>query len=107
MLIIQFFLILFFLFALSRVILRFRKEELTIKELFFWVFFWVLAGFVAIWPDSTFIISNFVGISRGADLVVYISLAVLFFLVFKISVRLEKINKNITKIIREKTLKDE
>lgn len=105
MLLIQIFLILFFLFALSRVVLRFKKGDLTIRGMFFWFVFWVLAGLVVIWPNSTFIVSRFVGITRGADLVIYVSLALLFFLIFKISIRQERMNKEITKIVRKETLK--
>lgn len=101
---IQILLILFFLFALSRVVLRFKNNDLQTGGFVFWFVFWLLAGIIVLWPDSTFIIAKFVGITRGADLIVYLALALLFFLIFKISVKQEKINKQITKIVRSHAL---
>jgi len=104
MLLIQILLVLFFFFAIIRVVSRFRDRELSRGGLVFWLVFWLLAGVVAVWPDTTFIVARFVGITRGADLVVYSSLALLFFMVFKIMVRIERINKNITKLTRKQAL---
>jgi len=106
MLLIQILLILFFLFALSRVVLRYKKQELTIGSFVFWMLFWVLAGIVVVVPNSSAYLAEIVGIGRGADLVVYTTIALLFFMVFKLSVKIEKINKDITKIVREESLKE-
>ena len=107
MLLIQILLVLFFIFAIIRVVSRFRGGELTRGGLFFWLVFWMLAGVVALWPDTTFIVARFVGIARGADLVMYSSLVLLFFMVFKIMVRLEQDKKEITKMTRKRALEDD
>lgn len=99
-------LLLFVLFALSRIFSRLYKEEITKKEFFIWLIFWLLVGGAVIWPKTTDIIAGFVGVSRGADLLVYISILVIFFIVFKIIVKLEKIDREITKIIRELSLRE-
>jgi len=106
MLLIQVILVLFFIFAAIRVIGRFFAGDLKVSGLIFWLVFWLGAGVIVVWPDSTFYFSKMVGITRGADLIVYLGLALLFFLVFKIMVKLERIEKNITKIVRDKTLND-
>ena len=62
-----------------------------------------MAGAVLV-PQQTDVIAQLVGVSRGADLLVYLSILVLFFLAFKILVRLEKIEKDITKIVRHVAL---
>lgn len=106
MLAIQIILLVFFLFAWSRVFKKYRSSEIKLKELIIWSVFWLIAGVVVLVPNSTNTIAGFVGIGRGADLVVYISLALLFYILFRIFYRLEKIEKNITKITRELALKD-
>jgi len=106
MLLIQIFLIIFFLFALSRVILRYKKGELNIDSLIFWILFWLLASAVALIPNFSAYIAKIFGVGRGADLVVYISLSVLFFMIFKLNVKLEKMSKDITKIVQDKALDD-
>jgi len=104
MLLIQILLIIFFLFALWKVILRYKAGDLTSGGLVFWFLFWVLAGVVVMIPNSSAYFAKIVGIGRGADLVVYLSLVVLFFMVFKLNVKMEKINKDITKIVRTEAL---
>ena len=75
-----------------------EKNKIKLKELIIWSVFWLIAGVVVIVPNSTNTIAGVVGIGRGADLVVYISLALLFYILFRIFYRLEKIEKNITKL---------
>lgn len=106
MLVIQIILIFFFLFAIIKVITRQRAKELTVGGTVWWILFWLVAGVVVILPDTSSYFAKFVGIGRGADLVIYVSLATLFFLVFKLMVRIEHLNKDITKLTREETLKD-
>ena len=101
---IQIFLILFFLFALAKVYGRYRSGELGRGGLIFWVVFWILAAVIVLLPDTTFYFARLAGVSRGADLVVYLALALLFFMAFRLSVRLEKISRDITKLTRTRAL---
>ena len=97
------FLIIIF-FILSRVVLRFKNKEITLKELIGWILFWLMVAVAVIWPKNTDVLAKIVGVSRGADLLVYLSIVVIFFIIFKIIVKLEKIDKDITKIVREVAL---
>ncbi len=106
MFLIQILLILFFLFAALKVIGRFRAGDLSWRGMLAWVLFWILAGIVVLLPNSTFYFAHLVGIGRGADLVVYLALAGLFFMIFRLMVKLEKINKDITKLTRKIALDD-
>lgn len=102
---IQILLSLFILFALIKVFGRFRAKEISFWPLVFWKIFW-LAVVVVVWqPNLSTEIANRLGVGRGADLIMYVSVAVLFYLFFRISVRLEGLERNITKIVREIALK--
>ena len=105
--IIKIFLLIFILFVLSRIFFRFRAGDITSRELTIWVIFWLLVALAVAVPQQTDTIAQFLGVSRGADLLVYLSILVLFFIVFKIIVKLEKIDKNITKIVRSTALDKE
>jgi hypothetical protein len=105
--IIQIVLIIFFLFAFSRVIMRWRSQELSFGALFLWSVFWIVAGIVVVTPNITFYFAHLVGIGRGADLVVYGSLAVLFFIVFRLMVTVERQKREITKLTRRIALGDQ
>ena len=98
--IIKIIIVLFAVFVLYRTFLRFQKRDITGRELVIWTFFWLLVIVATLAPQQTDIISQAVGVERGADLLVYLSVIVLFFIVFKIVVKLEKIDKNITEIVR-------
>lgn len=104
MILIQYLLLLFFLVAIALLLIRFQKKEIRLANMIFWLLFWLIAIAIVIFPDSTFYFSKIVGIGRGADLVVYLSLAVLFYLVFRVFLRIEKMEMNLTKVVRKKAL---
>ena len=99
--------IVFVAFVLWRTILRFKKGDITSRELAIWVVFWLLGVAASLVPKQTDVIAQWLGVERGADLLVYLSIIVLFFVVFKIIVKLEKIDKNITKVVRNTALKNQ
>jgi hypothetical protein len=106
MFLIQILLLLFFLFALLKVVGRFRAGDLSSVGMAGWIVFWVLATTVVLLPDSTSYLAKVVGINRGADLVVYVALVAIFFLVFKLMVKIEILNRDITKLTRKIALDD-
>jgi hypothetical protein len=75
-----------------------------------WHWLWsigVVGGLVVIWyPDTASFIANVVGIGRGADLVVYLGIVLLFVLVFQLHVSHVRLERQLTKIVREEALKD-
>jgi hypothetical protein len=90
----------FVFFALSRVILRFREEKVSTFGLFGWVTLWLIVE-VVIWvPDFATSIARILGIGRGADLIIYFSIVALFYLVFRIYVKFEDLERQITFIVR-------
>ena len=100
-------LLIFILFVVVRTVFRFSKKEIRGRELLAWLVFWVLVGLAVALPQTTDLFAAKVGVSRGADLLVYISVLVLFYLVFKVLVKLEKIERQMTEVVRGKALKQE
>ncbi|PIT88264.1 MAG: hypothetical protein COU29_03285 [Candidatus Magasanikbacteria bacterium CG10_big_fil_rev_8_21_14_0_10_36_32] len=107
MLAIQLILIALFALIVLKTVFRFRAGDLNWKELIFWLIFWLAAMVIVISPDSTFYLANKLGIGRGADLIVYVALVLLFIMVFGLTVKLEKMNRDITKLTRKNTLNNE
>lgn len=103
---IQILITLFALFALSRVLGKFKKQTLKKSEFGLWFVFWILVAVLVWLPGSLTKMANFLGIGRGADLIFYVSLLIIFYLIFRIYLKLEKIEKNITKIVRKNALDD-
>ncbi len=98
---IQILLLAFVIFALSRVYLRAKEKVLSPKAALFWFLVWggALAGISL--PTTTTRIAEFFGVGRGVDVIVYFSLVLLFYLVFRIFVMIEDLRHEITSIVRD------
>ena len=106
MVIIQILVILFVIFAWSRVFLRMRDKHISLGEFSLWSIIWIAILIVSIFPNLTSILSEFVGIGRGMDLAVYAGITILFYLMFRLYVKIDIQNKEITKLVREIAIKD-
>lgn len=58
-------------------------------------------------PDTTSYLAELVGVGRGADLIVYLSIVLIFYIIFQMTIKIEKIERNITKVVRTVAMKDE
>ena len=99
--------ILFVLFAcaaLFALFLRTKNGDLSKQSAILWFIFWFAVIGVVLWPESASLLAHTFGIGRGADFIIYVSLAVLFFLVFRLHIQLEKTNRQVTRVVREKAL---
>lgn len=103
---IQIIAIIFAFFALIRVVLKLRKQKLTINEFIFWASMWVILILLSIFPDVSHIIAAFFGFGRGLDFFIVSSILLIFYLIFRIYVKLEEIDSRITKLARSIALKE-
>jgi hypothetical protein len=97
---------LFLIGTLIHVAMRWRSGSLKSRELFLW--FLVFGGILAVllFPSVSIKIAGLLGVQRGTDIVVYGSVGLLYFLVFRIYVRLENIQHDLTVVLRELALRD-
>ena len=98
---IQILLLAFVIFALSRVYLRLKENVITTRVAIFWFLIWLTALVGVSLPATTTRIADFFGVGRGVDIIVYISLALLFYLIFRIYVMIEDLRHQITYLVRE------
>lgn len=101
---IQIVLLAFVFFAISRVYLRSKEKILSPRAAFFWNLIWLAAMVGVLLPATTTKIASFFGVGRGVDVIVYISLTLLFYLVFRIYVMIEDLRHEITYIVRQVAL---
>ena len=104
---IQIIILIFSLFALSRVFINLGNRSLERIEAMFWMLFWVLVIFVAIFPETISSIANIFGVDRGVDLAIYFSIIMLAYLIFRLYSQIANMEKKITKIIRTVAIKNE
>lgn len=107
---INLFQILFSLFALAAIVTvvkRRREGLLGLKGLIFWIAFWVLAAGVVCYPESASRVAEVLGIGRGADVILYTSIALIFAILFRLHVKIEATARNVTKVVRHNAIQKE
>jgi len=106
MVFIQFLIIAFALLVISRIILGFKRRKIAFKSLLFWLGLWLAIPIVFLLPQTANYLAKILGFERGADPAIYFSILLIFYLIFRIFVRLEKNENDITAIAREIALKE-
>ncbi|MBI4433296.1 DUF2304 domain-containing protein [Candidatus Uhrbacteria bacterium] len=86
---------------------RFRQQNMQVGTFFLWLVPWSAVAVVAIVPDMTSRIAGVLGIGRGADAVVYAAIVLLLVLVLRLSMRIEQLDRAITRVVRELTLHED
>jgi small membrane protein len=103
--VIQWAILIFTVFAFSRVFINIKSRNLSKLEAIFWLLFWALAILATLFPEFIVWISAISGVERGVDLVVYSTMILLAYLIFRLYAKLRHTEKNITKIIRTIAIK--
>jgi hypothetical protein len=101
---IQLLLLAFILFALVKVILKYRHGEMRRFQLLFWIVVWAGAAFIVNLPDTTTFLASLLGIGRGADLIIYVSFLIVFYLIFRIHLTLNRFEHEITQLVSKLAL---
>ena len=97
---------LFVLFAWSRVIIRFRVKDLNIKELIFWSLVWISMIVLVFIPGKTNLLAKAMGMERGNDAMFFLGIVALFYATYRIYVKINEQDKEITKLVRALALKN-
>ncbi len=93
-------------FFLARLFWQKKKNKLSASEFIFWLIFWGLAAIAIIflkWIDRLVAGLGFSG--SGIEVLFYLGVVILFYLIFRLRIKLEKTERDITKIVREISLK--
>lgn len=95
----QFAVVVFAIFALSRTFLRWRDGKITSLEFVVWMVAWVGIVLIVFQPWLTDWVSQKFGIARGIDFVVYIAIVGIVYLIFKLYVKIEDLEQELTRIV--------
>ena len=96
----------FAVFAWSRAIIRFRTKDLNIKELFFWSLIWVGMIVLVYIPGKTNFLAKMIGMDRGNDAMFFLAIVALFYASYRLYVKSNEHEKEITKLVRALALKN-
>lgn len=95
-------------FILARLLFLKTKKRIGANEFVFWLAFWILSAafIIAIrWIDRLVASMGFSG--SGIEVLIYVAIVVLFYLNFRLRLKLEKTERNVTKIVRKIALDEE
>lgn len=92
-------------FGILRALISFKNHKISAKWLVFWLVVWSGVGVIAFIPGIASRISEPLGVGRGIDLLVYGSILFIFYMIFRIYLRLEALEHNITRLVREIAIK--
>jgi small membrane protein len=96
----------FAVFAVSRVLIRYRRGGMRLLHLALWVLFWAAVIVVAVHPTTTDRLANILGVGRGVDTAMYLSLLLIFYLLFRSFAKIEDMDRQLTRIVRANALRE-
>ena len=99
--VIQIIVILFVLFAYSRAILRFKDKLITFQGFIFWNIIWAGVIVFVLIPSLMTWVAQFIGIGRPIDIFIYLSIVLLFYLMFRLYVKLDQTEQSISRIVEK------
>lgn len=101
---IQILLILGFVLVFAITWRRFSQNIITFKETLLWSFLWLSGVAVTLYPGLTERLASLFGVGRGVDLVLYLAVAIQFFLIFKLFILNEQTERKITNLVEREAL---
>ena len=95
--------ILFFVF---RLVAQKKKNQISNNEFTLWLVFWLIAAAAIIFIKQIARLVAWLGFSSsGINFLIYIAVLALFYLVFRLRLDLAKMDRSLTEIVRQITLK--
>ncbi len=89
-------------FFIIRLVSLKRSKNLNTNEFVFWLIFWILAGIaVAFLKQIDQLVAKMGFSSSGINFLLYIAVIVLFYLIFRLRLRIFKLDKALTKLVRD------
>lgn len=90
------------LFFLSRLIWQRKKQSITKNEFIFWLVFWLFALLTVLLLKQLDAVVADLGFSAsGIQVLLYLTVAALIYFIFRIRLRLVKMDREISKIAEE------
>lgn len=103
---IQIFVVLLAVLSLIKAWRAYFAGALDKRKVLGWSVLWLI-GVTVVWlPETTNWLADISGVGRGVDVVVYSSVLVLFFVLFQTSRKVDKLDRQLTELVRLIALKN-
>lgn len=96
--------IVFAVFALTRVMMQRKNKNFSINEFIFWSLIWI--GLIAVSFSKPLLqdIADLIEIQRGVDLLIYGSITMLFYMLYRLYAKVDSQQQEITKIVTKSAI---
>ena len=99
--------VLIIIFFFFRLFLQKKKKQISANEFSFWFIFWFVSLIAILFiKHIDKFVANLGFSGSGIEILFYMAVIILIYLIFRLRIRQEKIEKNITKIVREISIND-
>ncbi len=88
-------------------LLRYLKEKNSLFTTILWTIFWIIVSLFAIFPNFSNSFAKIFGITRGLDFIIIIVFAVLVYTIFNLYNRIDQLQDDVNKIVKEIALTNE
>jgi len=97
---------LFALLIIAKSISRLRRGEQNLHEFLIWLVIWGAVSYVALFPSGVVeFVARITGFKNGIFAIIFFALIILFYIVFTQLLAIEKLEREITAIVRNDALK--
>ncbi len=94
------------IFFVWRLFIQRNKKQISYNEFSLWLVFWLLGASAIVFIRQIDIFVEKLGFSgAGINYLVYLAIIVLFYLIFKLRLKIAKLEKQLTEIVRKISLK--
>lgn len=84
-----------------------RKKEINANEFSFWLVFWILAALAILFlRQIDYFVRRLGFTASGIDVLLYVAVVMLFYFIFRLRIKLAKIEGEITKIVKDIAMRE-
>ena len=92
--------------AISVIVNKKIQNKLSLGQALTWLVMWLIVLVVFWYPATASYLANALNIGRGADLIIYAAIVVMFYMIFRMYMNMEKIKTDVTKVVRRVGLEE-
>ena len=86
---------------------RYLKEKQSLITVILWTILWLFVILFSIFPSASEQFASLFGITRGLDFIIIVVFVVLFYIVFRLFNKIDILQDEINKIVKEVALNNE
>ena len=97
----QFLILIIIIVVVIKAVIRLLHKEMSSWLFILWLFFWGAVGVINFFPELLSWAAFVLGVGRGVDLLIYLGIVLLFYIVFIYNLRLQRYEKKLSRVVQQ------